>query len=131
MIRSAIATLLAILSATPAFATGGVYCDSPADTTVAVELTVGRVPGFAVVGARIAAGDRTWEMNPAGDATPIVRAQGAVWGELTLADFTDENAEEVLVSLRVVRAENDVDYAAAGTLSIPGTGAWPVVCEID
>lgn len=78
MIRSAIAAMLAVLVATPAFATGGVYCDSPEDPGVSIELTVGRVPGFAVVGARIATDDRLWEISPSGDAMPIALGQGAV-----------------------------------------------------
>lgn len=127
------ATLIAtiVFTAAPALATGGIYCDGAVDPTISAYLTVGRVPGFAVVGARIDAAGQAWDMNATDGATEIALAQGAVVGDLIVADFSDPNAEKIIVSLRVVHATNDVSAAAAGTLSIPGVGAWPMICEID
>ena len=55
----------------------------------------------------------------------------AIVGDLIIADFADPNVENIVVALRVVRVENDVDVAAAGVISIPGVGVWPVACEIE
>lgn len=131
MIRAALIAAPTFFAAAPAHATGGVYCEGARDDKVAAFLTVGRVPGFAVVEARIGVGDQDWAMHGRDGATPIVLLQGAVIGDLTVADFGDENIENVVASLRVVHAENEEGYAAAGVLSIQGVGAWPVVCEIE
>lgn len=115
----------------PAHATGGVYCDGANGAKVGAYLTVGSVPGLAVVEARIHAGDQNWAMHGRDGGTEIVLLQGAVVGDMTIADFGDPNYENVVVSLRVLRGSIDIDYAAAGVLSIPGVGVWPVVCEIE
>ena len=65
------------------------------------------------------------------DAAPIVMVQRAIVGQLIVADFADPNVEKIVASLRVVQVENDIGVAAAGVLSIPGVGAWPVSCEIE
>lgn len=123
--------LTAMLTTSPALATGGVYCDGVNDESVSAYLTVGRVPGFAVVETRITAKGQTWQTRAEDGATPITLVQGAIVGDMIVADYADPNVEQILVSLRVVRAENDIDFAAGGVLSIPGVGAWPVACEID
>lgn len=135
MIRKLRTVLLAAATccaATPALATGGIYCDGARDDNVAAFLTVGRVPGLAVVEARIGVGDQDWAMHGRDGATPIVLLQGAVVGDLTVADFGDTNYENVVASLRLVSAEDeDGLLVAGGTLSIRGVGAWPVVCQIE
>jgi hypothetical protein len=132
MIRTlALGLALAISAATGAHATGGIYCDGARDGTVGAFLTVGRTPGFAVVGARITVPGNAFDLNAIDGAAPMVLAQGAILGDLIAADFTDPNAERVVASLRIVRSAEGNDVAAAGTLHLPGVGAWPVVCEID
>ena len=130
-LTAAALVLATFLGASPAFATGGVYCDGARDKDVGAFLTVGRVPGFAVVDAVITTKDRAWTIRAQDGAAPIVLVQGAVIGDLTVADFADPNVENIVASLRVVRADNEQGFAAAGVLSIPGVGAWPLVCEID
>ncbi len=131
MIRATAFALATTLATSPALATGGVYCDGTHDDSVGAYLTVGRVPGFAVVGTRITAKGKAWDLHALDGAAPIVLVQGAIAGDLILADFADPNVERIVASLRVVRIENDIDVAAGGVLSIPGVGVWPVVCEID
>lgn len=124
--------LTTLFPATPANATGGVYCEGARDDKVAALLTVGRVPGFAVVEARIGAGDQDWAMHGRNGATPIVLLQGAVLGDLTIADFGDPNYEWVVASLRLVSGEDeDGLVVAGGVLSIADVGTWPVVCDIE
>ncbi len=119
------------ISSSPALATGGVYCDGTSDDSVGAYLTVGRVPGFAVAEARITANDQSWDTSARDGAAPIVLVQGAIVGDLIVADFADPNVENVVVSLRDVRAENDHGFAAGGVLSIAGIGVWSVSCVID
>ena len=131
MIRTAVFLFALLVTTTQAYATGGVYCDGTNDKSVGALLTVGRVPGFAVVRARFTAKDQDWDTLGEDGATPIVMVQRAMVGDLIVADFADPNVENIVVSLRVVRVENDVDVAAAGVISIPGVGVWPVACEIE
>ena len=129
---SAAAIASALFTTTPAFATGGIYCDGAGNDSIGVLLTVGRVPGFAVVEARIGVGDKDWAMHGRDGAEEIVLLQGAVIGDQTIADFGDTNYERVVVSLRLVHAEDEHGLlVAGGVLSIPGTGAWPLVCQIE
>ena len=133
-IKCLLATAITVsaLQATPARATGGVYCEGARDEKIAVLLTVGRVPGFAVVEARIGAGDQDWAMHGRDGATEIVLLQGAVVGDQIIADFGDPNYENVVASLRLTQAEDEDGMSVAGgVLSIPGVGAWPVVCDIE
>ncbi|MEO0820492.1 MAG: hypothetical protein AAF074_08705 [Pseudomonadota bacterium] len=129
--RLAPTVLVAALAASPAHATGGLYCSAATDDTVAANLTLGRVTGFSIVGARITAAGRTWSMHAAEDETPITVAQGAMIAGIAAADFADSNVEEILVSLRVISTETESVTAAAGVLAIPGLGAWPVICEFE
>ena len=89
------------------------------------------MPGLALINARITAGQATWQIKGEGDATPIILAQGAHAGELFVADFADPNYEGIVASLRVVHASNETAEAAGGVLSIPGHGAWPVICMFE
>ncbi|MEM0950250.1 MAG: hypothetical protein AAGK37_22865 [Pseudomonadota bacterium] len=131
MRKLSVLAVAALCAAQPVFATGGIYCDGALDSSVGAYLTVGSAPGFPVVGARIATADRAWSMIAEDDAEQIEFVQGAITGAFIVADFADENVENIVVSLRLVRVENDTGVASAGVLSLPGVGAWPVVCEID
>ena len=53
MIRTTVFILAILFSASHAAATGGVYCDGADEDSVGAYLSVGRVPGFAVVNAHI------------------------------------------------------------------------------
>ena len=119
------------LCATPALSSGGIYCDGVSDPSVSVHLTVGRVPGFPVVGATITAGDKAWGLPALEGREPVEFAQGAITGDFVIADFTDAGFEAIVASLRLAQADTGAGAVAAGILSIPGVGAWPVVCEID
>lgn len=124
------AAMFSSLAATPAAATGGIYCDGVQDSSVAAELTVPRVPGFAVVAATFSTEDATWSTLPE-RGTEITLAQAAVIGALIVADFADPNAMEIVVSLRLVRGDPALSSEAAGMLSIPGHGEWPVTCVLE
>jgi hypothetical protein len=133
MKRLLAAALVAVTAtaAAPAWATGGLYCTSPADTSVEVSLTVGRVPGFAVVGARIAAGDTLWTMPGLGEGVEIVRSQASFADGHIVVDFTDPDVIQSLIELRLVAVLADETSVVAGSLWIHEVGHWPVICELE
>lgn len=124
---SALAGMLALFPVSaPAWATGTVACKAPG-AAVSAELSIGHVPGLAVIGARLEADGRRWATD-AGSSTPIALAQAFTDGTLYWIDFADGNVEEMVAELRLARADEGRQAAMAGTLRIAGIGAWPVVC---
>ena len=129
----AIIAMLTAMTGTPALATGGLYCGSPIDPSVEASLTIGRVPGFAVVGAIIGAGDKVWTM-PGGlvpGAGEIVLAQGSNDGTWIIADFADADVSQILIKLRLAVSMVEDSSVVAGSLWIQESGHWPVVCELE
>ncbi|MCB1516404.1 MAG: hypothetical protein KDJ19_02125 [Hyphomicrobiaceae bacterium] len=118
------ASILALLFATPAFATGTVSCESP-DQSAFVGLTVGSVPGAAIVGAALGFGETQWSIETGDIAVSQAFVEEGRW----LIDFVDPNFERVMASVRLVEAIEGEDYVLAGLLSVPGEGAWPLICE--
>ena len=131
MIKTHLLACTTIFVASSAFASGGVYCDGISDDSVGAYLTVGHVPGFAVVDSRIFAAGRSWSMSAKDGSKQIELVQGAIAGEFIVADFADSNVERIVASLRLVRIDNEIGATGAGVLSIPSVGAWPVVCEFE
>lgn len=132
MIRALTLALCAVLGTSPALATSGIYCEGVRTDSVGVTLTVGRVPGLAVVGAVIEADGRTWQyQQPVAGADEITLAQATQIGALIVVDFTDAGHELSVASLRIVTAASAEDVSAAGVLSIAGIGTWPLVCDVD
>jgi len=131
VIKTYLLAFATIFAATSGLATGGIYCDGISEDSVSAYLTVGRVPGFAVVDTQIVAAGRAWSMSAQDSSEQIVLVQGAIAGEFIVADFADANVEEVVASLRLVRIESAFGAIASGVLSIPSVGAWPVVCESE
>ncbi|MBO6719737.1 MAG: hypothetical protein JJ913_17420 [Rhizobiaceae bacterium] len=110
----------------PAGATGGISCSAPDDAAI-VEITIGHVPGLAIVGARIDIGDRSWAMNlPGGQAIAVGQAfasDGHYW-----IDFVDEAVIETVAELRLHRVDEGLDTGFGGTMRMPGIGAWTLLC---
>lgn len=125
-----IAMALALLSGTPAAATGTVECTGADGADASVFLSVGRLPVLAVLGAVIEAEGMIYATDTAAnpDAEPIVFGQGFSDGDRLRADFTDPNVEEIIVGVRIERAFEDKAGAEAGILRLTGMGAWPIVC---
>ncbi|WP_127523621.1 hypothetical protein [Mesorhizobium sp. Z1-4] len=117
---------MALLCAVPAHATGGIACSSP-DDVASVEITVGRVPGMAVVGARIDVGDRYWAMSETGDKALTVSQAFATGGHYWI-DFTDEIVNRVVAELRLHRVDEGDDTGFGGTMRMPDFGAWTLIC---
>lgn len=127
MKRFAAAFLMLSLGCPPAFASGTVECAS-ADENARLSLTIGSLPVLAVVGAKIDAGGKSLGLNREGDEAVAVGQAFATDNE-TRIDFTDPNVERVVAEIRLFSATEGRDMATAGTLKIPGAGAWALVCS--
>ena len=121
------AALVCCVAASPASATGSIACASSDEDSVSVELTIGSLPVLAVVGAAITAGEERWSTDAEGEAA-VSAGQAFAEEDRLLIDFTDTNVERVVVEVRLFRTFEEDDAAMAGTLRIPGKGAWPLVC---
>ena len=110
----------------PAAATASISCVAP-DGGASIELALGNVQGLAVVGALIEAGGKTLSMGREGAATVSV-SQAFAGEDAIRIDFVDPNAVAVAAEIRLFRAAEGADSILAGTLRLPGSGAWPLVC---
>lgn len=93
-------------------------------------MTIGTAGGLAIVGAALRAGESAWVTDPAyGEGAIFTIGQHFADETELKADFFDENINEKLAELRLVRAQEGHDVAQAGTLRVIGVGAWTVSCE--
>ena len=127
-----ILALLCALAPGAALATGEIDCRAP-DDSAGFSGLIGSVPGLALIGFRIDAGDDVWQMTSGSgqdipDAQPMRLVQGATEAGRTVIDFADPNFERIIASIRLVTTSTDEGFAEAGTLAMPGIGVWPVVC---
>jgi len=118
----------AMLSASPAAASGDIICDATDGSGASISIGVGHLPVLSVLSASAIDGMTTWSTNPTGDERPIVFGQGFADDRQVLVDFTDPNVEGIVVSLRLFQASGDKSYAEAGVLSFEGVSAFPVQC---
>lgn len=118
-------------SAPMAWATGTIACTGADGADASVFLLVGRLPVLAVLRAEIEANGMVYATDPpqGADAVRIVFGQGFTDANRVVADFTDPNFEEIVVTLRLERAFEDKAGAEAGIVRVVGHGAWPVTCE--
>jgi hypothetical protein len=123
---AALAALVLIAGAAPASATGTVECDD-VDGGASLLLTVGSLPVLSVVHMEFTAGHNTWSTGDNGDVAISV-GQAFRDGERWLIDATDPNIEGVVAEIRLNGASEGGDMALAGTLRIPGSGAFAVTC---
>lgn len=125
------ASLLITSLATPALASGSVVCSGSDGTPADVLLTVGRVPGFVVVDARVHAGGQDFTTRTDQPGMQVTVVQAAQWGDAILVDLADLDALDIVVSLRIMVANDPAGQAAAGVLQAQGVGVWPVICEVE
>lgn len=118
----------AMLSTSPAAASGDIICDATDGSGASISIGVGHLPVLSVLNAFASDGVTTWSTNPTGDEKPIVFGQGFADDRQVLVDFTDPNIEGIVVSLRLFQASGGKDYAEAGVLTFEGVSAFPVQC---
>lgn len=114
--------------ATPSFATEWVDC-SDAAGAASISYLAGSLDALAVVGLNISVGDKVWASDVAyGPGEPVVVSQAFETPEMVFIDTMDPNMTGKIAELRLFKASEGDSVVAAGTLRMPGLGAWPVSC---
>ncbi|RUT32845.1 hypothetical protein EMQ25_06815 [Arsenicitalea aurantiaca] len=123
------AVLLLAGFAQPAMATGTITCTDPAgDATMT--LSVGTLSVLSILRAEITIGEESWSTDPViAPGTLIVAGQGFETEDGLWASFTDEAVNDIVGELRLAKASEGRDFVMAGTLAMPGVGAYAMVCE--
>ncbi|MBO6604344.1 MAG: hypothetical protein JJ938_09030 [Roseicyclus sp.] len=129
MYRTSLLALLIAVAAGPAAATGEVYCEAPGASGAVFSYGFGSVPGIALVNATIRVEGQRWSLIEADGAIPMSLAQASLENRRTLIDFADPNMERIVASVRLLSAVEGDDTVTVGTLHIPGTGVFPLLCD--
>ncbi len=118
------------LGAGPALATEWMYCGDR-DSTVTVGLLLGAMDVLAVAGVILSHEDKVWASDVAyGPGEPVSVGQGFEDDTRLFVDLMDDGMVNVLAELRLMKAEEgDGPVIHAGTLRLPGRGAWAVSCD--
>lgn len=133
MNRSAIPSLVLALalcaSATTAQATEWMYCGDQ-EGTVELGFLLGSVDAFMPAGATMRHDTQHWTTSEAyGEGAIMTVGQGFSDKEVLIVDLYDEAVSAAIAELRIWKSEEGDMTVAAGTLRIPGQGAWAVACD--
>lgn len=128
MRRFAAVVLLACL-ATPVQASMWINCSDSAGEA-SFDYLIGTVPALSIVALTVSVGEMVWASDVAyGPGEPIAVGQAFEDERMILIDALDPAMTERLASLRLFKAaEGEAPMVYAGTLYIPGHGAWAVSC---
>ncbi len=130
MIRLFAAALAAVMVASPALATEWLNC-SDRDGAASMDLLLGAMDIVAVAGMTNSTGDRVWASHVEyGPGDPVSVGQAFENADMLLVDAMDEGLVDKVAELRLFKtSEGDGEIVYAGTLRIPGQGAWAVSCS--
>jgi hypothetical protein len=113
--------------ATPSLATEWISCASP-DGGASMDILVGDVGVLSIAGMTITVGEQVWATDPAyGPGDPTKVGQAFEDAETLRVDAVDDGYAKI-AELRLFKASEGESYVHAGTLRIPGHGAWAVAC---
>jgi hypothetical protein len=124
-------TVLAMLAATPAFATEWVHC-SDANGDASFDYLAGDGVGVLSVSAlTVTAGEKVWASDPAnGPGDPVSVGQAFEDTDTVRIDAMDKDFQRI-ASLKLFKATEGDTSVYGGTLTITGLGAWAVSCDPD
>ena len=127
--RAAIAVALATF-ATPSLATEWVNC-SDRDGQASFDMLLGALDVISIAGLTITVGEQVWASDVAyGPGEPVTVGQAFEDADTIMVDAMDENLTAKIAELRLFKtSEGDAAPVLAGTLRIPGHGAWAVSCS--
>jgi hypothetical protein len=116
--------------AVPAFATEWIEC-SDAEHQASFDFLVGTADVLSISGLTVAAGKKEWASQPVYGPGDLVRVGQAYEDAETLrVDAMDKDFASKIAELRLFKSsEGDGDVIYAGTLHVPGHGAWAVSCD--
>lgn len=129
-IRLLAAAALVAGCASPASATEWLNC-SDTGGAASIDLLLGAMEVAAVVGMTISVGDQVWASHVEyGPGEPVTVGQAFASPDRLLVDAMDEAMIAKVAELRLFKAsEGDGPEVYAGTLRLPGHGAWGVICS--
>lgn len=129
MIRLAAIALSLCGLATPSLATEWINCASP-DGGASFDILVGTTEVLFVAGMTITVGEKVWATDPAyGPGDPVSVGQAFETDTMMLVDAVDPAVTTKIAELRLFKATEADAAVYAGTLRIPGHGAWGVSCS--
>jgi hypothetical protein len=114
--------------ATPSLATEWVNC---ADSAGAASFSylAGSLDQLHIVGLNISVGDKVWASDVVyGPGDPVAVGQAFESRDMVFVDAVAPDMSATIAELRLFKAEEGQSFIHAGTLRIPGLGAWAVDC---
>jgi len=128
--KNALFALLFMFTATAAHASGGVFCHST-DGIANISIGLGRVPIYAPLNASATLGNTNWSTAPQSGEILLGGSQGLIENNTLAADFTDEDVERIIISLRVDYSGKEGQEGFSGKLIFAGTETHDVVCQFE
>lgn len=131
MIRAAAIAITMSAVTMPAIATEWIDCADDG-MNASISLLVGALDVLSVVAAKLDVGDSHWVTSPEygeGSAEPLAVGQAFEDQSQLLVDLMDEAIATKLAELRLFKASEGGVVVYAGTLWVPGKGAWAVACS--
>ena len=126
MKRLAAIGLLVIATAVPAQATEWLNCSN--GDKASFNVLLGNMNVIAVDTIDVEVGGKKWSTRNT-SATPITKGQAFETADQIYIDVTDDKMDAIVAQLRLFKASEGEDYVSAGTLKVPGIGAWAVTCS--
>ena len=118
------------LMASPAYATGEIYCTNGEDVTI--DLSIGRLEVLHVLNATVSVGNQYWStIESVENRIPINVGQAFGERERLMVDLLDENFNLIVGKLRIYRLSEGDDWASGGVFSLKDKGVWAVECQGD
>jgi hypothetical protein len=129
VIRLLATALIATGVASPALATEWLNC-SDRDGAASIDLLLGTLDVVSIAGMTISVGDKAWASHVEyGPGEIVTVGQAFETPEALVVDVMNEGVTTKIAELRLFKASEADTFVYAGTLRIPGHGAWAVSCS--
>jgi hypothetical protein len=120
---------LALVGATPAYATEWEHCADPGGGASFDYLAGDGLDVLSISALTVTAGEKVWASDPAnGPGDPVSVGQAFEDRDTIRVDALDKDST-LVASLRLFKASEGDSLALGGTLTIKALGAWAVSCD--
>lgn len=127
--RWALALLVSATLAGGAHATEWVNCAAP-DGAASIDYLAGTLDVLSVSGLTITVGDKVWASDVAyGPGEPVAVGQAFETSDTVFIDAMSPDMAAKVAELRLFKASEGDVFVYAGTLRLPGIGAYAVNCS--
>jgi hypothetical protein len=119
--------LLLIAAGMPAYASGGIACSAIDKSNVSLEIGLGSLPVLQPHRIDLTIDEKTWSTEEGKDAHVLI---GQAFGDddKILIDLTDDNVNDILVSIRLYKKEDETTAITLGTVEIADKGLYAISC---